>query len=174
MVEIIPKETAKLPGWLNNLLFAFLIILLLSILSFFILNSAVNRASNSLQDLTMNLNELRSLERSEAEREVLKYNNKIGYFFQLLDNHIRSSKLFDLIQQTTHPQVWFTKFNLKAAADKIILSGKTMNFANVGQQIVIFKEADWVSSTELQKIAISKEGNVDFELTISIKPGIIK
>lgn len=174
MVEIIPKETAKLPGWLNNLLFAFLIILLLSILSYFILNISVNRASNALQGLTTTLNDLRSLERSAAEREVLKYNNKIGYFFQLLDNHLETAKIFDLIQKSTHPQTWFTKFNLNATGDKAILSGKTRNFANLGQQILILEKSDWVSKADLQKVSISKEGNVDFELSISIKPGILK
>ncbi len=174
MVEIIPKETAKLPGWLNNLLFAFLIILILSILSYFILSSSVKRAGDVLQGLTMSLNELRSMERSAAEREVLKYNNKIGYFFQLLDNHIRSSKIFDLIQQSTHPQIWFTKFNLNAVGDKAILSGKTRNFENLGQQILIFEQSDWISKVDLQKVSISNEGNVDFELSIYIKPGILK
>ena len=174
MVEIIPKETAKLPGWLNNLLFAFLIILLLSIFSYFILNSSVKRAGNSLQGLTMSLNDLRSLERSTAEREVLKYNNKIGYFFQLLDHHLETSKIFSLIQQSSRPQVWFTKFNLNAVGDKMILSGKTPNFGNLGQQILIFKQRDWVSKVELQSVSLSKEGNVDFELLVYIKPGILK
>jgi len=174
MVEIIPKETAKLPGWLNNLLFAFLIILLLSLLSYFILNSSVKRASNVLQSLTTTLNELRSQERSAAEREVLKYNNKIGYFFQLLDGHLETAKLFNLIEGSTHPQIWFTKFNLNAAGDKAVFSGKTRNFANLGQQILIFKQSSWASATELQKVSISKEGNVDFELLVSIKPGILK
>lgn len=174
MVEIIPKETAKLPGWLNNLLFAFLIILILSILSYFILNSSVKRAGDSLQGLSMSLNELRSLERSAAEREVLKYNNKIGYFFQLLDGHLETSKIFDLIQQSSHPKVWFTKFNLSAVGDKAIFSGKTTNFENLGQQILILEQSDWVSKVELQKISISKERNVDFELSVYIKPGILK
>src|SRR4030042_3673925 len=154
MVEIIPKETAKLPGWLNNLLFAFLIILLLSIFSYFILNSSVKRAGNVLQGLTMSLNELRSLERSTAEREVLKYNNKIGYFFQLLDNHLETSKIFDLIQQSCHPKVWFTKFNLNAVGDKAILSGKTPSFENLGQQLLILRQEDWISEVGLQKISI--------------------
>src|SRR4030043_783282 len=174
MVEIIPKETAKLPGWLNNLLFAFLIILLLSILSYFILSSSVKRAGDILQGLTMSLNELRSLERSAAERDVLKYNNKIGYFFQLLDQHTRSSKIFDLIQQSSHPQTWFLKFTLNAAGDKMILSGKTPTFEILGQQILILEQSDWVSKVDLQKVSISKERNVDFELSISIKPSILR
>jgi hypothetical protein len=122
----------------------------------------------------MSLNELRSLERSAAEREVLRYNNKIGYFFQLLDQHLETSKIFDLIQQSSHPKVWFTKFNLSAVGDKAIFSGKTTNFENLGQQILIFEQSDWVSKVELQKISISKEGNVDFELSAYIKPGILK
>src|SRR4030042_4982147 len=153
MVEIIPKETAKLPGWVNSFLFAFLIILLLSIFGYFILNSSVKRAGDYLQGLTMSLNDLRSLERSTAEKEVLKYNNKIGYFFQLLDSHLETSKIFDLIQQSSHPQVWFTKFNLNATGDKAILSGKTRNFANLGQQILILGQEDWVSKVELQEVS---------------------
>jgi len=174
MVEIIPKETAKLPGWLNNLLFAFLIILLLSIFSYFILNSFVRRASDALHGLTTNLNELRSKERSAAEKEVLKYNNKIGYFSKLIDSHLETAKLFGLIERSTHPQVWFVKFNLNAVGDKALFSGKTRNFANLGQQIMIFKQAEWVSGAELQKVSISKEGNVDFELSVLIKPGTLR
>jgi len=174
MVEIIPKETAKLPGWLNNLLFIFLVVLLLSILSYFILNSFVKNASNALQGMTNTLNELRSQERSAAEREVLKYNNKIGYFFSLLDSHLENAKIFNLVERSTHPQIWFTKFNLSATDDKAIFSGKARDFANLGQQIMIFKQSDWVSAVDLQKVSISKEGNVDFELLVSIKSGILK
>jgi len=134
----------------------------------------LKQAGAYLQGLTMSLNELKSLERNAAEREVLKYNIKIGYFFQLLDQHIRSSKIFGLIQQSSHPQTWFLKFNLNTEGNKMILSGKTPTFETLGQQILILQKSDWISEVKLQKVSISKERNVDFELLISIKPGILK
>ncbi len=174
MVEIIPKESAKLPSWLNALFFAFLVILFLSVLSFFILDNSLKKSGGYFQGLTVSLNELKSLERSASEREVLKYNSKIEAFFKLLDQHIRSSKIFDLIQASSHPQVWFSQFNLNAEGNKVILSGKTPSFEILGQQILIFKERNWIEKVELQKISISKERNVDFELSVYIKPGILR
>ena len=167
MVELIPRQAPKIPKWLNILFYFSLAFLVLTIVSFFILNSSINGRQEMLEDLNQILLSKKTPERMAIEEEVLNYEKKFGDFVFLSEGHLEISDIYPLIEESTHPQVWFSQFTLAASENIVNLSGKAQNFEVLGQQILILEKKDFIRSLHLDSAGINKQGKVDFTLTFS-------
>ena len=170
MVELIPKEAPKLPTWLNILFYISLILLILVIAGFFILDHSSKKAQKTLNDLNEELVEKETPKNLSLEKEVLNYEKKIGDFSDLIENHLKTSKVFEIIEKDCHPQVRFTQFSLDSNQKTIILTGETQSFNNLGQQFLLFQNEDLIEETKIEKILIGKTGQVKFTFSFILKP----
>ncbi|MFH1582644.1 MAG: hypothetical protein ABIA08_02705 [bacterium] len=173
MTEIIPKELPKLPGWLNILFYVLIFLLIISIVSFFILNNSLDNSLKNLEDLETVIDQEKALEDISLETEVLSYKVKIQDFKTLSEEHKANTKSFTFLEETTHPLVWFSSFELFTKESKLLLSGKTKNFESLGQQLLVLKEREELNDFRLISSAINKEGQIDFNLLIYFKPGFL-
>ncbi|MDP2663939.1 MAG: PilN domain-containing protein [bacterium] len=167
MTELIPKQAPEIPKWLNVLFYFSLALLALTIASFFILNSSVNNRQEILEDLNQILLSKKTPERMAMEEEILNYEKKLKDFSFLAEGHSEISGLYLLIEESTHPQVWFSQFTLDAEENMVSISGKAQNFEVLGQQMLILGEKDFVRNLYLDSAGINKQGKVDFALTFN-------
>ena len=174
MVEIIPKETPPIPKWLNILFYFSLVLLVFSIIGYFVLDSSLRNSQKNLADSRETLAGEETPERITLEKEILSYEKKVKDFFSLIDSRQESSRIFNFLQKTCHPKVWFTQFSLDLKDRGVTFSGKTQSFESLGQQLLIFKDENLVKAVNLEKISISKEGEINFDLFLSFNPQIFR
>jgi len=174
MVEIIPKEVPKLPGWLNILFYFSLILLVSAIASYFSLNNSLKKSQEELSNLELLLLQEITFEKFNLEKEIFKDKSKIEDFSYLIDQHLESSKIFNILEKISHPKVWFLNFDLNSQKGVLELSGEAQNFESLGQQILILNEEKSIKDTNLKNISITKEGKVGFNISLSLEPEILK
>jgi len=174
MVEIIPKPIAELPTWQKGLFYFSILLLIGSVLTFFILNRSFERAELELKNLEETLLKEKTQEEIALEKEVFNYQKNIEDFSKLSKLHLYPSKFFDFFQNLCHPQVWFSKFLLNLKDFNLSISGETENFSILGQQILIFQQQEKILKADLSEVSIGKEGKVNFTLNLLLSPEILK
>lgn len=174
MVEIIPKKIPKLPGWLNVLFYISLILVVFSILGFFILDNSIKKAKKALISLEGELVAQETPERVALKKEVLNYEGKIKDFSKILEQHFKTSKIFESLEKNCHPRVWFSKFGLNSRQGLLTIFGITDSFESLGQQILIFKNDPLVKNVGIASISIGREGKIEFTLSILVDQKIFK
>lgn len=174
MVEIIPKTAAKLPLWQNILFYFSLVLLSVAVLAYFILVFSLKKAETTSENLEEILAKEKTVEEVVLEKEVFDYQKKIKDFSKLINLHLFSSNFFEFIEKNTHPQIWFSKLDLNPRKGEASLSGEAENFTVLHQQLQIFRADPKVLNLNLVKIAIGKEGGVDFGLNLGLDPSLFK
>lgn len=175
MVEIIPKPAAKASPW-QNIIFYFLIgFILMVVLGYFILDFyLIDNAEKILKAKEATLAEEKTAEEIGLEKELSDYEKKTKDFSILINQHLFFSKAFEFIEKNTHPKVWFSQLDLSPKEGQVNLSGETEGFVTLHQQAQIFKADPLVKGLNLIKIAIGKEGRIDFDLSLTLDPDLFK
>lgn len=152
--------------------YSFLGLLAISLFCFFILNNIFNNSRQELKELEDALNN-QSWEVSPGlESSILAKKEKIDNFKTLISNRKTVSEIFSILQEISHPKVWFSSFELKSEENSIGLVGQAKDFESLGQQIFILKSENLIESFDLQSISISKEGRINFNLSLSLDPQV--
>ena len=170
MVEIIPKEAFKPSRGLNILLYFAIFLLFLSAGAYFALNNFLQKAENNVASLESEISQIMTPEKVALEQEVLPSKSEIDRFANLINQHLQTSAIFEIIQRSTHPRVWFTKFDLDSRQKTFSLTGETENFETLGQQILIIQNEEAISTVNLDTVSSTKDGKVEFVLSLSLKP----
>lgn len=170
-IEIIPKEITKPSRWQITLLYFSIFLLLVAILGYFALNYYfIKKADQEFQRLNDELTKARTPERVAIEKEVLDYQEKIEDFSSLILGYKKSSNFFDFIESITHPKVSFSELNLNPTTNQAGLSGRTDSFQALGEQLLIFQNAELIRSLTLSGIGVREEGKIDFNFNLSLDP----
>lgn len=171
-ITLVPKKEKFRKGPSKILIqigIAILIIVILGLLGIKIYQRILISNFSSLTSTLKSLIEQRD---KKLEKEILIAGQKLSNIDILLMRHVYSSKLFNFLEENTHPQVSLSGFssNMKT----ISLSGRTVSFEILSKQITIFSLHSQVSKVILNNVSFSPQGGVDFSLTINIKPPLIK
>ena len=170
MVEIIPKKAPPIPRWLNILFYFSLALLIFSIISYFVLGNSLKKNQETLVELEDSLAQEKTPEKISLEKEILKSQRKANDFSQIIEEHLKTSEIFEILQKNCHPRVKLSQFNLESRQNHVLLSGDTDSFESLGQQLLILKDEYFVESASLEKVSISKEGEILFSLSLSLDP----
>jgi hypothetical protein len=76
------------------------------------------------------------------------------------------------VEGKTHPKVFFTQFSLDSRGSKMVVSGQTESFVDLGQQILILAGEPEIKTLELSQIGINKDGKVEFSFNLSVDPKV--
>lgn len=169
-MEIIPKETPRLPEWLNILFYILIFLFVASIVSIFILNSSLSNSLEDLSSLEIIILQKETPENASLEDKILVYRDKIRDFSYLADQHLMTSKVFGIVEGFCHPKVWFSNFGLDSRKGELSLNGKTDDFKNLGQQLLILKDEESITGYTLKEALIDSDGKIDFTLLINLSP----
>jgi len=175
-IEIVPKPKVKEIPWLKIALSLFVALLLIALLSYLALFFYQNRLSKELALLENQLE--RTEEEEELERRVLLYQQKIADYGILLAEHQLKYqlplKIFEFLEKNTHPDIWFSEFNLDSENNIVRVSGYTNNFETLSQQMFILQKQETLKSIDLSNVSINREKGIEFEFTLIFDPKIIK
>ena len=78
------------------------------------------------------------------------------------------------MEENTHPEVWFTDFELNPKLPQVKISGLTRNFQTLAQQLYILQEKDSIEEIKLTNITLGEEGETEFSLELSLSPEIFR
>ena len=172
-MEIIPKPKRKLPSLETIFLyFSILIFILLIFLSFYLWLKEQSK-KREISQIEEKILSLKTPQIKKAEEEILKYQQKISHFSELIKNHLYYSKLFPYLEQRTHKKIRFSKMDLDFENSTLLLSGESPNFSVLAQQLEILKQDPFLK-TQLKEVNLGKEGNVDFKIEIKFDKKILK
>jgi len=174
MVEIIPKPIKKIPKRQRVLTYFPILILILAIAISFLLFSLEKEAQITLQGLDEKISKARTPEVVSLEKEILTYQKKINNFSQIIKRHFFSSKIFPFLEERTHQNTLFQKFDLIPGENRIKLVGQTDNFLILHQQVSIFQADPLIRELNLSKVSIGREGKIEFDLEVIFDPKILK
>jgi len=174
MVEIIPKPKPVTPLGQNILLYLSILLLIGTISAIFVLDNSKTEAQTKLEDLGTKISEAKTPERKLLEGEVISWRGKINDFSGLLNDHLYSSNFFRVLEDITHPEVWFSEIDLGSRDEKVIISGQAEDFTALGQQLLIFQKSSAVDGVSLSKVSVAKEGGISFTFELKLNPQTLR
>ncbi len=170
MEEIIPKPVKKPSSILVAIFYVAIAIIVVLVLSYVCLIDSEKKSKIILSNLEESLAGSITLEEQRLEREVLLYQRKIDDFTLLLASHESLQDFFKLLEESSHPNVWFSGFSFNASEHKLNLIGDALNFESAEQQINMFRGLNEILNTRLSNIAIKKDATITFSLELSLAP----
>jgi len=173
-IEIIPKPVAKVPPWHNWLLYASILLLVVSLIGYFMLGRRLNREKNTIQELNEDLAQPKSSEETTLEGRILAYKRKVENFSQLVDGHRYASRVFPFFERLCHPRGWFSNFTVDFEEHLLRVAGQVDSFTTLGQQLLIFEEEPLIKEVNLSSLSLGEEGGVDFSVNLFLDPKIFK
>lgn len=174
LLKIIPKQKQETRSWVTYVFLGGLaLVLLLGAIYFFIANKISTEQAKD-DALRRRITELRSNQASQGlEDNVVALSRKVGDFSSIFKKHKITSRVFDLLRASCHPRVQFTAFDFNANEGTINLVGIGQDFQVLGEQILVFKQDKNIKDVEVSGINLSKEGDVSFNVSFSIKPDLL-
>lgn len=175
MIEIVPKPAPKVSSWRGTLFLVAVLFAVLSIAGYFILNYSYQKTFQALEDVEKHLDEDKTLgEIDILEKEIFDYQRKINDFSEILESHQYSSKIFNLVESLTHPQVMWSDFSFDEKNLTVSLSGLTQNFQILGQQILILEKEESLKEVSLSDVELGEEGKIIFKVVFNLDTKILK
>ena len=171
--SIKPKELP--PTWPKGLLVFVLIIFLFALGAYFGLDYWNKNKESQLAVLEEEFQNLRDSFALEQEKEVILFEKKLNNLSKLLDDHTYFSKLLLVLEELTHPQIYYN--NLDFSTDKNILT-----LEGTAKNQMVFSEAvsglvnnpDKIKAVAVKDMKVINEKNVAFSLDIFIQPSLLK
>ena len=145
-------------------------LLIVVVLAYAFLFYFEERALDNLQNLEERVAQVGTKAEKTLEVEVLLSQKRIDDFAKLLRSHKQSSNFFTLLETTCHPRIWLTDVELHPEKATAVVSGKTANFRNLGQQILIFREQNLITGIELTNLLIGEGGEAEFSFHLNLDP----
>lgn len=172
--RIIPKPKPKTPFFVNFLFYFAILLLIISIGSFFFLESKISSLKERKEELGRQIIELEREEEKGLEEEILGWQEKIKVFKEIFENHKISSNFLSLLESSCQLKVQLTRLNLATENGQVRLEGKTESFQSLGEQFLIFRENEKMRDLALSNISLDREGKVNFSLTFSLLSEVFK
>lgn len=170
-MEIIPKETPKIPPWIDILFYLSVGLLIFVFISYFLVLQSI-KATESKQAEEQEKLDAETSKSAKLREEILTYQKKINDFSSVIKGHLEASNAFAFIEGQCHPKAWISDFSLNVAEGKIMISGQAQSFTVLGQQMLIFKEERTIKSANLDSISMEKGGVIGFNITLSLEPSV--
>ena len=174
MENLIPKPASKPSSLLNVLFYVSIVALMGTVLVYVWLSISVNNTLAILDRLNLSLAEMKTNEQQQLQDKALNYQKKIKDFNSLFTAHQSVRDFFKLLEENTHPQVWFSDIRLDINEGDLHLSAAAKDFQSVEQQFIIFKNLKDFSEVSLSDISIGKQGEISFSLEIALNPELFE
>ena len=161
-IELKNKRYIEAAGWMNILLYIFIVFLILIVVGYFLLGFLNWKAQEELNSFSTELQE-----NSGLEKEIKDYQQKINDFSNIISERKNMIMFLNFFENLCHPLVWVQELKTTNLNNGISFSGKTESFINLGQQFLILKSHPSVESVSLKEIGIDdEEGGVKFSFDL--------
>lgn len=171
-IEIAPKPKIRVPLWATVLLWLCLISLVALLASYIYFKKESEKLSENLKVTTAE-----NILAQDIQKETLGlslYRKKIDDFKTLISEHKKTVNIFEFLERTAHPKIWFYDFNLDSPKNMVKVSGQAESFVVLGQQLLIFKKEENIKTINLSDISIDEERGINFSLELFFENQIFK
>ena len=174
MVNLIPKPIKKISKNQQILLYFLVFSIVFLTTAYVFLISLEKKAQANLEAIEQQISTQKTTEMTSLESTIKAYKREVDEFAPYLGGHVLITKFFDFLEENTHPRIYFSQMNLDSSSASVSLSGKADSFLSLGQQLMIFNNSPIVKSVSLSGISLSEEGNILFNLGLSLDSNIFK
>ncbi len=117
---------------------------------------------------------------SGSESDIIKTEKTLNNISSILNDHSNTSELMTLIEENTHPNVYFISLDWDPDTLILTLSGVAESYLVISQQVLNFQQAlisdngqPAFSKVTLKGAKAVSTGRYDFNLEISVNKGIL-
>jgi uncharacterized protein YdhG (YjbR/CyaY superfamily) len=163
------------PTWPKGFFTFSLIIFLIALGSYFGLEYWNKNQDSKLIVLEEEFQTLRSSFALEQEEEVILFEKKLNILSKLLTNHIYFSKVLLVLEELTHPEIYYTSLNFSTDKNMLILVGIAKNQMIFSEAVSgLINNSDKIKSVVVKDIKVTTNKNVAFSLDVFIQPDLLK
>ena len=128
----------------------------------------------NIENWKIRVEQLESELRPDLINQLLALSRRLGSAREVLTNHSFSSRVFDLLEKDTHPQVDFSSFQFSAESRKVDLTARAANYRVVAEQVAFFEADPQIESVDFAGLHLDGRGAIAFRLTIKFKPSLLR
>lgn len=171
-IQIIPKPEERKPILPEVLFYLSLAVLIAAVASYFVLSSLLQKTEKNIQTIDQEMAALDSSPDRHLETKLFDYQKKINDFSRLLNGYKYSSQIFPLIESLAHPKVSFSNFSAEIQKGTVHVSGSADSFQTVQQQLIIFRNSQFIKDVTLSGVSLGEKGKIPFVFDLGIDPGV--
>jgi hypothetical protein len=164
VINFLNKLASKSGLWL----FLTFTLLILIIFAFFVLQDYKNNLIGEKENLEERIGELNNQRDLELEANFIELKKGIEDFKKVLENRPYPSKIFEMLEEITLPQVQFTDLNADLLQAKLVLKTEAENYSALAEQILVFEQDSRIKKIEFAKIDLGPSGRVGSNLEIEL------
>jgi hypothetical protein len=169
------KTTKLPPAWPKGLLTFVLIICLLTIGTALGLNYWNRIQENKLQQLETEFQTLRETFPPEQEQEIAIFEEKLINLEKLLGNHVYFSNVLTILEQITHPQVYYTNLDYSLDKNSLVLEGVAKNQQILSEAVNGFvNDSKDIKMVILRDMKVNTDNTMQFHLELLFQPQVLK
>jgi len=175
-VEIVPRPKSKPSKIISIVLYVSLVFLILAAGAYLQLKSVEKKRSQELESLKETLVQKEtSGELGQLQSRLTVYKEKIDKISFLLDSYQIGTDFFKFLEKYTHPKVKLSDVSVAILDSEVSLSGQTVSFTTLIQQLYILENNPQVQNLKLSNFAATKEKkSVNFSINFSLSPNLFK
>lgn len=174
VIEQLSREPPRTPGWSSDLLIFSSTIFLISLFIYFGLvygyRNYLNSEVKTLHDQIQTFGQQVSL---EEQTKIINFYSQITNIKSLLLNHIFSSQLLSWLESNTQTNVYWSKFNLDTAGNKLSLIGQARSMNDVVQQLAIFESKSEPKKADVRNVTYLN-GLWQFDVALIFDPSFLR
>ncbi len=120
------------------------------------------------------LEERKSEEVLRLEKEIDGHYRRLGDFHFIIDRKNFSGPIFKYLEENTHPDVYFSKFESRVQDGSVTATGIARNLIAFDQQIKIFESSPMVKEIIVGSFERDEGGLITFPINITFKRELFK
>jgi hypothetical protein len=128
----------------------------------------------NIEDIKNKAEAIQAQRDTEAEKDVIELDSKLARLSSLLDSHVYPYKMFDFIEENTHPKVQLIDFNFEIARSSVSMKGLTANYVTFAEQVIALKQKEQISKIAISDVDIAKSGQISFGISFEVDQSLYK
>lgn len=156
-------------GWPWRMFIFTLVIFLISLLGYLglafgykpYLQSSIAKVESELNSLSLQIN-------SKDQKSFIEFYSQVANLKSLLNTHVVTSKLFPLLESSTHQKVVYSSVNLIVQEKTLRIEGFADSYETLSAQLALYKQAPWVEKVILDNSSLADK-TIKFGARLIIK-----
>jgi len=168
-----PKELP--PTWPKGLLTFVLVVFLFTVAAYFGLDYWNKTKEAELAVLEEEFQNIRSDFPLQQEQEAILFEKKLNSLSKILTNHTYFSQALTVLEELTHPQIYYTNLDFSTDDNKFTLEGVAKNQMVFSEAVSgLVNNSDKIKAVVVKEMKIAQDENVSFSLYVFIQPSLLK
>ena len=174
MVEIIPQQRVEHSSRIRIFLDISVLLFLSVLVSYFVVQQFVSVREGELAQRKKLLEAEFTPTEQALEERVLDVKSQIENFAKVIEIRKNSLNFFAFLEQNTVPEVFFAELELKPQTHEATLSGQSIDFFSLEQQMLVLKLNPAIARLALSDVELGAGGFPEFRLRIQFNEEVFQ